>query len=176
MREIKVRGKRLDNNEWVYGVPIKNSFGKAHLICIATIDQLGYPMERLHEFCFEVDHHTVGQYIGRKNEGDEDVFEFDVASVILQDHVFGFYRETEYIGIVKYDETECVYCLDLIKPPSSGGEQIPREIDGIPVFTEDDYETNRFYFSENIIQEDIHILGNIYDNPELLGGRNHETD
>lgn len=116
----------------------------------------------------EIEEIKLMQYIGRKDEDDKEIFENDIASVIVQGHVMGFYRETEYIGLVKYDEDECVYYLDLIKDPIESGEVIPDEVDGIPISIESDEETNRFYFSEYIVQEDITVLGNIYENPELL--------
>lgn len=108
------------------------------------------------------------QYIGRKDENDDCIFQEDIASVIIQRHVFGFYQETEYVGIVKYDEKECVYYLDLLKKPIESGETIPDEIDGISISSEADEELERFYFNENIDEVDINILGNVYDNPELL--------
>jgi len=31
-KEIKFRGKRIDNNEWVYGIPYKDSKGKTFIL------------------------------------------------------------------------------------------------------------------------------------------------
>lgn len=65
MRDIKFRGKRIDNGEWVYGylVPWNNqSYQSQERMCIRTgiIDTA------------EVDPETVGQFTGIKNvyEGD----------------------------------------------------------------------------------------------------------
>lgn len=153
-REIIFRG--MSENKWYYGL-LTFMFGS-----YAIVDPKDENIVHL------VDEKTVGQYIGRKDENDDCIFEEDIASVIIQRYVFGFYQETEYVGIVKYDEKECVYYLDLMKRPIESGETIPDEIDGISISSESDEELERFYFNENIVEEDIRISGNIYNNPELL--------
>lgn len=171
-REIKIRGKSvisieemndmdmIHDNGWVYG-----AFVDGYIV--NGVNEVTGEYIAINQWC-KVDPETIGQYIGRKDENDDFVYEEDIASVIIQRHVFGFYQETEYVGIVKYDEKECVYYLDLLKKPIESGETIPDEIDGISISSEADEELERFYFNENIDEADINILGNVYDNPELL--------
>ncbi len=153
-REIKFRG--MSEGEWYYGL-LTFMFSS-----YAIVDPKDENTVHL------VEEETIGQHIGRSTEGSDYIFEKDIVSVIIQGYVFGFYQETEYIGIVKYDEKECVYYLDLLKKPIQTGETIPDEIDGISISSESDEELERFYFNENIDEADINILGNVYDNPELL--------
>lgn len=153
-KEIRFRG--MSEGKWYYGL-LTFMFGG-----YAIVDPKDENTIQL------VEEETIGQHIGRSTEGSDYIFEKDIASVIIQGHVFGYYQETEYIGIVKYDEKECVYYLNLLKKPIQTGETIPDEIDGIPITLESDEETNRFYFSEYIDEADINILGNVYENKELL--------
>lgn len=69
MREIKFRGKRLDNGEWIYGsyVPHYDFFGT---IKDEMVDENGN--------LFEVDPATVGQYTGLKDKNGNDIWEGDI--------------------------------------------------------------------------------------------------
>ncbi|MFL2116295.1 YopX family protein [Marinilactibacillus psychrotolerans] len=109
------------------------------------------------------------EYIGRKDEDECEIYEEDIVQVIEQGHNMGFYYENEYVGIVKYDEEYCSFKLKLIKFVR-GGELIPDEVDGIPISFEDEDEITDYWFSEWIVAEDMKILGNTFENPELLKG------
>lgn len=112
-------------------------------------------------------HVELMQYIGRKDEDSRDIYEEDIVQVIEQGYNMGFYYENEYVGVVKYDEDYCVYKLELIKF-TRGGEPIPDEVDGIPISFEDEDEITDYWFSEWIVAEDMKILGNTFETPELL--------
>ena len=111
------------------------------------------------------------QFIGRtgmnKNDDEVDIFQGDIIQVIEQECQMGFYVENEYVGAVEYDQGHCTYYLNLIK--TNYYNELPDEIDGIPIFKGDE-EPERYYFNDNLflVSEDIQILGNIYENPELL--------
>ena len=111
------------------------------------------------------------QHTGRtgmnKNYDEVDIFEGDIIQVIEQGHQMGFYVENEYVGVVEYDKGHCTYYLNLIT--TNYHNELPDEIDGIPIFKGDE-EPERYYFNDGdfLIPEDIQILGNIHENPELL--------
>lgn len=66
MRDIQFRGKRPDNNEWVYGYLLQPM-----IISNVVQGQLEY-MDLI------VDENTVGQYIGLKDNSEQKVFEGDI--------------------------------------------------------------------------------------------------
>jgi len=70
MREIKFRGKRLDNDEWVYG-DLMHSF--AH-------DSLQRD-ERVYVNVRGVAPKSVGQYTGLKDKNGREVYEGDVVAL-----------------------------------------------------------------------------------------------
>lgn len=119
MREIKFRGIRLDNGEWVYGDLLHCKGDDAGRVFIKTDTGL-----------FEVDPHTVGQYTGKCDRQQHKVYEDD----IVRD-------ELGSIGAVIF--MEGMFAVDF-------GEGIELQ------------ELNTG------ILEVCEIIGNCFDNPELL--------
>jgi uncharacterized phage protein (TIGR01671 family) len=66
MREIKFRGKRLVNDEWVYGFLIQYENG--WFICNFIGDAYQY----------KVDPSTVGQFTGLKDKNGKEIYEGDI--------------------------------------------------------------------------------------------------
>nr|DAU34646.1 MAG TPA: YopX protein [Caudoviricetes sp.] len=136
----KFRGKRKDNGEWVVGVPIPNSFcNVVHMIPILLTDKVAYPPERLHEYLIEIVPETLGQSTGLKDKNDVEIFEGDVIGSQNKD------RSNWYVSHHKivWHDTGFV------------GKQIcSRSFIGLEHWTRGE---NGYV-----------VIGNIYENPELL--------
>ena len=146
MREILFRGKRTDNGEWLYGDLWQKPYSSKNCICIAsTIEDFGTRSGRF------VIPETVGQYTGLKDKNGTKIFEGDI--VKLHDE---WSHEDEWKAIIAFGNPNGRY---------NWGWQLNSI--GHPT----DYNTDILCWIEmGEVGTYTEIIGNIYDNPELLKG------
>ena len=140
-REIKFRGKRLDNGEWATGDLRHHNDGSLTIITNLNVwsDNNGNVDAYGEEF--EVDPETVGQFTGLEDKNGKNVYEGDILG-----------SEGRVIGWVK--DGVRGYCYDVVYINHPAGES------DWPL-----YSTVKYDYPEQ-----IEVIGNIHDNPDLLKG------
>ena len=154
-REIKFRGKRIDNQEWVYGYLIVDEIADKYYIfpngnsCNEKdiLRQEGL----LHIFSYEVDEKTIGQYTNICDRNNVPIYEGDVIR-FLYDVFTGNFDIIEGKGIIEF---------------IGGGFYVrPFEIEGRKI--EDTYN-EEWYLLYSINTDVLKVIGNVYDDKKLLG-------
>lgn len=119
------------------------------------------------------------QYTGLKGYMDEafndreekEVARGDVIDIFWEEWPAGYYQENHMIGVVDLDETGTAWIIKNGKYDWDNPTPIPSEIDGMSISRSlPDEEDLKEVFLHNftLTSDDITILGNIYENPELL--------
>lgn len=154
MREILSRGKRVDNGEWVEGSLITDVFyrvGKGnknsipYILSVSGIDYDSWEDLDDDYGLYEVDPDTVGQYTGLTDKNGKRVF----TDCIVTD---GF---DSIIGIVRFGE---------YSNPVADGYHIGFYIEWGGKY-HDILRKDLGYWAK---KSNFEVIGNIYDNPELL--------
>jgi uncharacterized phage protein (TIGR01671 family) len=145
MREIIFKAKRLDNGEWVQG-----EYGRYENSTLIGYYQsvLTEPENNHYEtqcFTHEVDPETVCQYIGLTDKNGNKIWECD---------------------IVKYIPTKTILQVLYI----NGAFAVTHIPNGYsPINWEIEYEGEDYDFAiSNDYLTRLEVIGNIFDNPELL--------
>lgn len=179
MRDIKFRGKRIDNGEWVYGDLIYLDYDYYKLTkeqqqsgCEVQKQKLN-PYIKIYSWmgnnnakeneertdaikiearAYEVDPNTVGQYTGLKDKNRTEIYVGD----ILKDYT------TNTIFEVKFGEFK-------FKKVSTFTNK-PVEVTAIGFYYLDDDNTEMLMRSHVNPEKEFEVISNKYDNPKLLEG------
>lgn len=160
MRDIRFRGKRIDNGEWVSGF-YGWSMGK-HYISVVNVehptqtDPGGYYFEKSYDVLEE----TIGQYTGHSIKG-MDLFEDDI--VRLEENGEGVDPEDKItFYVVTWIKEWCMFSL--LRIEDEYFEYKHGDIDNL--------DTSMFWTFpldvEDIGPSQHYLVGDIHSNPELL--------
>lgn len=134
------RGKRIDNNEWEYGLPSYDEDGEIEEIEVWSEDDINF---------YSVDSSTVCQCTGLKDDDGTLIFENDVLS--LKDEI----SKCEWKAVVKFGNPNSEY---------TWGWQL------VPITECDANKDILMWVETEMGYMYCEVIGNIFDNPELLEG------
>ena len=145
MREIFVRrGKRVDNRKWVYGNIVFTRSGRAFLLEGSFFSGESHEGDFKHGEIYgtEVISETVGQYTGLTDKNGRKIFEGDI-------------EKTKYgrLCTVIWFSSNCFAGWDLK-----------------PILTRENLNNNSPSEYDLFLPENLEVIGNLFDNSELLKG------
>lgn len=143
-REILFRGKRVDNGEWVHGKGLqqcKDELGNEIVAIFTDIVKSEKYIKKEGRYTLyyvPVKAETLGLYTGLKDKNRKKIFEGDI-----------LYQGAKMLGVV------CIsarYGISIQKKSSTWSL--------INFVLDSDFDTS--------VLSDVEVVGNIYDNPELI--------
>ena len=142
MREILFRGKQVSDGEWIEGYVFPQVIDGGYApLCITTEPICANDYSEILGDWAIVDSSTVGQYTGLTDKNGKKIFEGDICKFREWDN-----GEMCWIGYVHFE-----HCQFII----SGGAN-------------KECPSNFYLVLSRFSSENIEVIGNIHDNPELL--------
>lgn len=144
MREILFRGKRDDNLQWIEG----------YIYRITENQEMPFLMMKdFHGITYPVYPETVGQYTGLTDKNGKKIFEGDILAG--DEYPYSYETAWNYFAEVVWLDDGKAFGLYTFKNPQSNVRGVSH---GLTDYM-DDFESSEW-----------EIIGNIHDNPEMIGG------
>lgn len=163
MREILFKAKRIETGEWVEGWIVPNR-EDTYPSGFRIIDIHGINYDELDYFepsfiSWIVDESTICQYTGLTDKNGNKIWENDV--VIFKHEKFDFdygLKPWEITCLPNKKEYKRNYAVEFCNTPTHYGLR---------------FRNKSIWFMIHrmtIVMHDVEVIGNIFDNPELIGG------
>ena len=163
MREILFRAKRKDNGEWVEGYFAKGKWylDEKERFAILPLDLSFYPYCEISEW-IEIDPETLCQFTGMMDKNGNRIWESDIVSCEHEKFQNGDpVEQYPFPEIIKYRRN---YAVEFINTGSNYWYRLRNK-------------SIHFMLTGNVIyNHKIEVIGNIFDNTELLKGDQSCTD
>lgn len=145
MREIKFRGKRKDNGEWIYGSLVYDERGFPFIV--GAVVESCEEYIALEVWC-PVEKNSVGQLTGLHDKNGKEIFQGD----IIKREFKLFDNETDKI----------------ISSVEWGTYNDGKYVNNIECWISDDWPISDLGGLYAMAEHTIEVIGNIYEHPELL--------
>ncbi len=142
-------GKIIKNPKWIYGYI---DLGYMHDCKTALIgDEKGNNV-------YKCQYETIGQYTGLTDKNGTKIFEGDIVKCSDVDDCYYTEEKTEFFGVIKFEAG--VFGI-------ATKEKLQIALDN---WCENDNFVSLWELEWNEYIGNVEVIGNIHDNPELLGG------
>lgn len=153
MREIKFRGKSSQDETWAYGLLFEENCDGGSQTCIAVEPLSANGYGEIFPCCYEVvDPSTIGQFTGLLDKNDKEIYEDDIIYWEIDNGV----GIESYVAIVRWSE-------NIIE--RRWNNQYTYLVEYATDYCRGSYD---YLCTPASYNASLEIIGNIYDNPELL--------